>query len=199
MESQDHFQRGESLYKQQDYKAAIVAFSNAAAADTSNAEIYYMRAMSFYHDGNIPESLEDMSLAVKHDPENPFRYATRAYIRSRSGDTQGGIDDYKKALELDPADAIAENNLGMLEEQLGYEESAKARFKKADAMIQEEEFDKFFQKNPEAEAQESTVSLKEEETTPNDDGSFSNVIGKVFTDKSTRREFWSFVRKGFKL
>ena len=44
----------------------------------------------------------------------------------------------KKAIKLDPEDAVAYNNLGLLEEKLGYEEQAKRRFEIADALVKDE-------------------------------------------------------------
>jgi tetratricopeptide (TPR) repeat protein len=40
------------------------------------------------------------------------------------GDIKGAIEDYEKTISLDPDDAIAYNNLGLLQEQLGYKEKS---------------------------------------------------------------------------
>ena len=42
--------------------------------------------------------------------------------------THEAIADYEKAIELDPEDAVAQNSLGLLQEQLGYKQEAKKRF-----------------------------------------------------------------------
>ena len=45
---------------------------------------------------------------------------------------RGAIEDYKRTVELDPEDAVTWNNLGLLEEQLGYQEQAKERYRVSD-------------------------------------------------------------------
>ena len=49
--------------------------------------------------------------------------------------SHGAIEDYKKALELDPEDAVTWNNLGLLEEQLGYQEQARERYRVSDELL----------------------------------------------------------------
>ncbi len=48
------------------------------------------------------------------------------------------MQDYRKAVELDPEDAVAHNNLGLLEEKVGYQLKADKRFEKADKLREEQ-------------------------------------------------------------
>lgn len=40
------------------------------------------------------------------------------------GDTEAAILDYEKAIKLDPEDAVSYNNIGLLQEKLGYKQKA---------------------------------------------------------------------------
>ena len=56
-------------------------------------------------------------------------------MKQACGDLRGAIEDYKRAVELDPEDAVTWNNLGLLEEQLGYQEQAKERYRVSDELL----------------------------------------------------------------
>ena len=73
-----------------------------------------------------------MDYALGLEPNNPYRYSSRAYIKDWIGDIKGAIADYEVAVKLDPEDSIAYNNLGLLQEKLGYVDKAKSNYKRAD-------------------------------------------------------------------
>ncbi len=213
-------EKGKALFEKQDYQEAIAELTNFLLEQKNNADALYTRAIcfrkieafeksiadlstilirlpdeatlfcergiSYFHNKNINAALTDMNKAVALDPKNPFRYSSRAYIRANI-DVEGAIEDYKKAIELDPEDAISYNNLGLLEENLGKMSSAKNRFKTANKIIgYHPEKRAEIQKNKETEVQSSQ----------------KNTIGKimlsVFTSKTTRKEYFAYLKSIFK-
>ena len=109
-------------------------YNKALTASPSNPDIYNDRAVCYFHQGRKRDALADLDYAVQLQPNYGYRYASRAYLKSALKDIDGAIADYQKAVELDPEDAIALNNLGLLEEQLGYMQKAQERFTQADAL-----------------------------------------------------------------
>lgn len=213
-------EKGKALFEKKDYQEAITELTNFLLEQKNNADALYTRAIcfrkieafeksiadlstilirlpdeatlfcergiSYFHNKNINAALVDMNKAVALDPKNPFRYSSRAYIRANI-DVEGAIEDYKKAIELDPEDAISYNNLGLLEENLGKMSSAKNRFKTANKIIgYHPEKRAEIQKNKETEVQSSQ----------------KNTIGKimlsVFTSKTTRKEYFAYLKSIFK-
>lgn len=117
------------------FASAIEHFTKALEKE-ENPDIYYERALAYFHYNDAESALADMDKAQELDPANPYRYSSRAYIKNRNGDLEGAIEDYKKAIELDPEDAIAFNNLGLLEEKAGFNEIAGKRFQMADKLAE---------------------------------------------------------------
>ncbi len=130
-----YFIQGLELSGNENYRAAIDLFTRAIETE-ENPEIYYERALAYFHSGDIHSALVDLNHAQELDPENPFRYSSRAFVRDKNGDLEGAMEDYKKAIELDPTDAIAFNNLGLLEEKAGFQGMASDRFKTADELAE---------------------------------------------------------------
>ena len=140
------------------------------------------RGISHFHNKNIEAAMRDMNKAVELDPENPYRYSSRAYIRAKI-DVDGAINDYKKAVELDPKDAIALNNLGLIEENAGRIKSAQKRFKASNEIIGY---------NPDK--RNEKVEIQKQETSE----SLGKIMLNVFTSKATRKEYFNFLKNVFK-
>ena len=194
-----HHQEGLLKAKERDFQSAVELYNLAIEIQPDNADVYSDRGVAYYHLKKLNLSLMDMDKALELDSTNPYRYASRAYIKDACGDTEGAIADYKRTIELDPEDAIAFNNLGLLEEKLGRQNAAKVNFKKADELA-----DKLglnigqFQETQTS--TESTGNSTTQDTAPQNVES-SNILkesAKVFTDKNTFREFVRFVKNGFK-
>ena len=109
----------------------------AAAGEHANLDPDAMhdRAVCHFHCGDKGVALDWLNRAADVQPEYSYRYSSRGWMKQASGDTHGAIADYKKALELDPEDAVTWNNLGLLEEQLGYQEQARERYRVSDELL----------------------------------------------------------------
>lgn len=199
------------LVKARKWAEALSAFDRAVSALGNNPDFVHDRAVCLFQVGRKKEALNELNRAVELQPDYSYRYASRAYIRNAMKDIMGAIEDYKKAIELDPDDAISLNNLGMLEEQLGYRKEADERYRAADELSQilRERGIDLAQMSEEL----STVSV---ESTPNGNDATANTdniedaegekagsvgaeIRKVFTQRSAFKEFIGFIRNGLKL
>ena len=107
-------------------------------------------AVTQFHLKQLMNALANMNKAQELEPRNPYRYSSRAYIKDAIGDLAGAIEDYKMH-ELDPQDAVAHNNLGMLEEKFGRKQKAEKHFKKADEISKDEKVRFFGKFNTEGE------------------------------------------------
>lgn len=199
--------------KAREWTEALVAFDRAIDALPDNPDLIHDRAVCLFNLGRKKEALIQLDRAVTIQPDYSYRYASRAYMRSALKDIHGAIEDYKTALELDPEDAITLNNLGMLEEQLGYKQEANDRFKVADELneimneqgISYEESRvtlKEFRKRESGDDQNMDPGESSVPTEPEPSGAWQSrlkEVKRVFTTRDSFKEFLAFLRNGFKL
>ncbi len=203
-----HWNRALELGKEQKWTEALELYQLALKELPENPDLLHDHGVCLFQLGRGFEAMNELNKAALYQPEYSYRYSSRAWIKVALKDYQGALVDYKKAIELDPEDAIAINNLGMLEEQLGYHKEAKERFQVADELqgilnkngiaSPINEADLILPKRPEKEpakqsAPEVKVTTKEE-----NDLTTAKVVSSVFTKKGFK-EFIAFVRNGFKL
>ncbi len=201
--AQSWYNKGMVYLQLENYPKAIADFDKAFSFENTNANILSQRGVAKHLNKNHKEALDDFDAAQNLEPQNPYRYSSRAYVKAIVGDTYGAMEDYKKALVLDEKDAVAWNNLGLLEEKLGYKMEAKQKFDTADNIADK---GKTFEKPPiDQIIKEYEIKQKEIETSlamqKNPNPSFEKgikgywqVIKKVFTDKETYQEFWKFTK-----
>jgi tetratricopeptide (TPR) repeat protein len=187
----------------------LIDLADELAPDS--AEILFEKGVILFHAGKKGLALLFMDRAVGIEPENPYRYSGRAYIRDGLGDIHGAIADYETALRLDPEDSVSHNNLGLLQEKLGWKEKADRHYRHADRLSDDQELFSFIidgrkqsgkesesGKPRESERERENESERERESESGDLGMFS-VMKKVFTDGDTRRDFFQFLKDGFGL
>lgn len=209
MNAKEIHQKGYVLLAEGKAQEALVLFNRALELMPDVPDFLSDRAVAYIHLGKLDLAMIDMNRAQEIEPENPYRYSSRAYLKDRIGDVKGGIEDYKRAIELDPEDAIAYNNLGLLEEKLGYKNQAKKYFDRADELADK---NRLFGKT--ADGNEEAFVMIENESKPviveeNTGDSLSpeveknktrwSVIKSVFLSRSGRREFFQFIKSGFKI
>lgn len=153
------------------------------------------------------EAMSEFDRAINLEPQNPYRYSSRAYFKDRIGDLKGAIEDYDKAIELDPEDAVAYNNKGLIEEKMGYQNRSKNSFKKADDLVGYKPINSENNDLPkigEKKGQDPEPRVTMEPMDPNEVprkitlSGYLDTILKVFTDKTTQKEFFGFISNGFK-
>lgn len=196
-----HFEKAEKAYKEKDFENAVEHFTNAIEVSPNIAEIHYQRGITYFHLKKLSLALVDFDKAVELEPENPYRYSSRAYIRDACGDTEGAYKDYQVAIKIDPDDAIAHNNLGLIEEKLGRQSEAKKRYTKADELA--EKFNHFADQKQHDNFTDKFVKMgelnEEEEQDKNPESSLFSEMWKAVATEKGRKEFWKFVKNGFKV
>lgn len=193
MSNNPHFLQGQQKYAEKDFSAAVDLFTKAIEKE-ENPYIYYERALSYLHLRQAQASLTDLNTACSLQPENPFRYSSRAYVKEIVGDLTGAKADYEKCLELDPNDAVALNNLGLLEEKMGRKEQAKKLVKRADKLA---EADAYLKKQKTQAANSQHPLPTEEQPTPGLKA-YWDMFKETFSNKERFNEFLTFVKKGLK-
>lgn len=213
--------RGLSFRKEKMYEDALKDFNKALTIEPNNADLHSEKGVTLFHMHNALEALTSMNKAVEIEPNNPYRYSSRAYIKDALKDIDGAIEDYHKAIELDPEDAIALNNLGMLEEKKGNIKKANQHFDDSDKIqgvdYSKIDFNKEAQKNggssiSKEDAKKEVIGLSqlqkksENETKTMDDVIVQEapkktawqIIVDVFTKKDVFNEFLAFIGGLFK-
>lgn len=196
---QNYLLQAKEKQKARDYSSALELYKKVEAQDPYNADLLSDIGVVLFNLDRKKEALEYLDRAANLEPNNSYRYSSRAFIKGSMGDVLGGIEDYKKCIELDPEDAVAYNNLGMLEEQLGYKKQAEDSFKKADELA-ELLADNNITLESETEIKitetlqvDTSVTRKEMPTTT------VGIIKHIVSSKQGFKEFIQFVKNGFKL
>ena len=101
-------------------------------------------------------------------------------------------------MELDPDDAIALNNLGLLEEQLGYMQKAQERFKQADALNNLLDDSGITLPEP-PQPRNIQREINQEEVEKATPGATWREVRKALTNKEDWKAFMRFVSRGFRL
>jgi tetratricopeptide (TPR) repeat protein len=189
------------LLKNQSYPEALILFDNLVYLFPDEPNLYSDRGVLHIHLKNKSLALSDFDKAVELDSSYGYRYAARAYAKDFFGDTQAALNDYELAIQYDPEDAISINNLGLLQEKLGYQKKAKENFEKADHLAKmNEAFNELMQEAPLIE--NSTVETSEsslEDDTKATKRSVGSEFLKIFSSRKQFKDFLQFVRKGGKI
>ncbi|MEJ6755995.1 MAG: tetratricopeptide repeat protein [Crocinitomicaceae bacterium] len=196
-----------SKLKEGQIDEAIELYTKALNEAPDDYNIISDRGVAYLHKNDKLRCFGDFNRAIQLQPNYSYRYASRAYAKKHFGDIEGAVADYEKAVELDPEDAVAQNNLGMLLEEMGYKKQSEKRFARADKLSEQE--NGLLNVMEGLEASEKAVEAPNQETpiedlSPSDKGSDetktnSKEFKKVFTSKNQFKEFIRFIRNGFKI
>lgn len=174
--------------------SALISYDHAlneSDAWSMNPDFLNDRAVALFHNDRMEDSINLLTEAIALQPDYGYRYAARGWMKQVAKDMSGAMEDYKKALQLDPEDAITQNNLGLLEEQMGRVQEARERFKKADLSAGISQTQKPPSPAPKAQAPSSHPSSPS--------ANLSREFLHIITTKKGWREFIAFIRNGFKL
>ncbi|MDB4061806.1 tetratricopeptide repeat protein [Vicingaceae bacterium] len=191
---QQKFDKGVEELRAGNLDKSLSIFNALVKAEPTIGDYWSERGVVYFHLGKKKESLANMDEAVRLQPKKPYRYSSRAYIRGHFKLTQEAIADYEKCIELDPEDAVAQNNLGMLQEQLGYKKEAKKRFGIADDLMEEPKGNTDL--GIQGEPLEARNIQKEINEAKKNQSIWSEL--KSLASKQGRDSFGKFVKSGFK-
>ena len=191
--NQEH-EKAYNLMLEKDYQQALKIFDDLIYLFPNEANLFSDRGVNLIHLKKKEEALQDFDQAVFLEDSYGYRYASRAYARDFFGDTEAAILDYEKAIKLDPEDAVSYNNIGLLQEKLGYKKKAQKNFELADEISKEQEDNLI----PQTTVLENEVPKVQEESNIKNKSFFSEFL-KVFKSKKQFREFIGFIKKGGKL
>ena len=189
----EEHEKAYNLMLAKEFHEAQKIFDNLIYLFPKEANLFGDRGVNFIHLKKKEEALKDFDEAVFLESTYGYRYASRAYAKDFFGDTSAAILDYQKAIELDPEDAVSYNNIGLLQEKMGYQQKAKQNFDAADLLAKEQE-DKI--------TPPSTISEKEEKQPETDNLKKETLFTeffKVLRSKKQFKEFISFLKKGGKM
>ena len=193
------------LLKDGKVEEAIEQYTLALTLNPDHCDILSDRGVAYIHAKDQKHCFDDLNRAVELQPNYAYRYACRAFAKNHFGDINGAVEDYEKAVELDPNDAVAQNNLGLLLEQKGYQKEADERFARADKLSKQEDglldVIEDLETEQEVEPAEEMPAPVVEPTMQQEpeSGTAREEFKKVFTSKKQFREFIGFIRNGFKL
>lgn len=178
------------------HNAAVIKFTRLINEEGANPDLLHDRGVSYFHLKFKKECLADFDSALNLQPDYAYRYSSRAYIRAAYKDYDGALEDYRKAVEMDPQDAVAQNNLGMLEEQMGWHEQSKERLALADELseiLQEENIAPAPTEIP-TPVDNQEDSKKEANSSI---GQHFKAAFSIFSSKKEFNEFIQFIKNGF--
>jgi len=183
-----------NLMLEKDYQQALKIFDDLIYLFPNEANLLSDRGVIFIHLNKKEEALKDFDQAVFLEDSYGYRYASRAYARDFFGNTEAAILDYEKAIKLDPEDAVSHNNIGLLQEKLGYKQKAQKNFELADEISKDQKDNLISQP---AVLENEAPKVQEKSSIKNK--SFFSEFLKVFKSKKQFREFIGFIKKGGKL
>ncbi len=188
MSNSELIEQAKSKVNEKDFDGALVILNKIIETNGADIEALYERGVLYTNLKQLDLALFDFNKLIEIRPDYPFYFSCRAFIKSSLKDIKGAISDYEYAIKLDPEDAIAYNNLGLLQEQQGFKLQAEKSFEKSN---------EFLGYNPNRYGEGNLEKTPEENN--EEPLSKSDVVKSVFTDKSMFKEFIGFIKNGFKI
>ena len=102
--TEEYLNRGISLSEQDEFVAAIEAYTQAIKLDPANALAYYNRGLAFYHLRNQAAALADFNKTIELRPDVAIPYRKRGLISLYLQNYQGALADFEQAAKLTPGD-----------------------------------------------------------------------------------------------
>ncbi|MEO9533285.1 MAG: tetratricopeptide repeat protein [Crocinitomicaceae bacterium] len=216
MEENKHFQLGVAKVNENDFKGAIIHFTQAIEEDDKNPFHYNQRAVCYLNLHQFELSMFDMNKSIELDDHYAYFFSCRGFLKTKLKDMEGAIQDYERSLELDPENEITYNNMGLALESMGNMTRAQKYFKRGNSILgydpenremaedgkvmQEKQEVKVEKPEPEQPSKlgahvkevqaENSEQVKKEK---------KKIAKEVFTKKSVFKEFIGFIANGFKL
>jgi tetratricopeptide (TPR) repeat protein len=109
-QDEDWHDRGRRLLGQQQYDAAIKAFSTAIDIIPLDYQSYNYRGVCRALKGDFNAAIADYSKAIEIRPRYAEAYNNRGFAHTQTGNLKAALNDYTRALEINPFFVDAYNN-----------------------------------------------------------------------------------------
>ena len=204
MSKNEYFEKAMRKVNENDFESAIELFTEALKEVDDKKDVYYNRAVAYLISEKIDLAIFDFNKLIDIDSNNAFYYSCRAFAKARTKDKTGAISDYEIAIRLDPDNPITYNNMGLVQEEIGYMKRAQKSFEQSDDLRKKEEAGKVLdinssQQNKEEVDKRIENAKKSQAIEPIEEKTKRQIAKDIFTDKSTFKEFIAFIKNGFKL
>ena len=157
-------QKGNELFKQNQYPQAEAAYTEALDKDATNAIAKYNRAIALQKQGRSDEAIrafDDLAFKTEDREMKAKAYYNKGAILSAQKKLEESIEEYKNALRHDPGDKNARENLQKALMELKKKNPPKKNDKKKQQKQQQKPQPKMNQK--EAEQRLKLLEQKEKE------------------------------------
>ena len=109
----DYFTKAKNNVDAQNFKFAIIYFTNAIELTPNDPKLYFNRGLVHYFLENYNKALSDLDRTVKLDPQYRKAFWVRAKLKYDLDDNKGAIADYTSAINLDPTNDSLYFNRGL--------------------------------------------------------------------------------------
>ena len=120
----NYFDRAKNYLAAQNYKFAIVFFTNAIELTPEDPKLYFNRGLVHYFLENYSLALTDLDKTIQLNPSYKNAYWVRAKLRYDLDNNDGAISDYSNAIKLDPKNDSLYFNRGLAYFYVGNYEAA---------------------------------------------------------------------------
>jgi tetratricopeptide (TPR) repeat protein len=123
--------RAEVRMRMEDYSGAEADFQKALLLDSTDADVYFLRARMWENRLRYEEGMQDMNSLIRLSPRNAHAYAYRAFLKREQGMLDAALKDIERAARLAPLDPLVFRHKGLIHLSLGEEVSACQAFERA--------------------------------------------------------------------
>lgn len=114
-----HLNRAAAYSGVKNFDAALADYDSVLKLDPGKASAYLGRAILREQKSDFGGAVADCTEHIKRQPKSLECHLTRGYAYNKLGRTAEAIADYKLAMAIDPSNAIARDNLAILQRNPG--------------------------------------------------------------------------------
>ena len=134
-------EQGVEKLQQEDFLGALETFTEAIRLDSNNADIYYLRGITYSQVKSYQRAVEDYKQAIRLNPNFAEAYFKQGVAYSKLENLEKALESYNQVIRLNPNIIGAYANRGSIYKQLGNLQKAKADFQQVISFIEQNEND----------------------------------------------------------
>jgi len=113
------------------HKKAVEDFTTALEKDPLNAELYRIRADSYYRLKEAEKALADYNRAIELNPKDAIAYNNRGLVYHEMNNLDQALQNYSKAISFDPHNPTFFENRALIKASKGKTKEALADYENA--------------------------------------------------------------------